>query len=1448
MSDLEEVSTLVDVLERRGRAIERGTVFHFLPEGAKESMAGDAHWVQREARIVARRLRNVAEPLDRALLLFPPGLDFIPAFFGCLYAGAIAVPCYPPKRNRPDLRLRGIVEDCQPSVLLGPQKVLDEIRERRLPSLESGRMRSLAVDLSAPTTGGEVDNGEDLACDGIKSDRVAFLQYTSGSTSAPKGVMVSHANLLANLYDLDAGWRHDESSVLVTWLPVFHDLGLIYGMLMPVYRGFHCYMIPPAAFLQRPLVWLDAISRYRGTHSAAPNFAYELCVKTIPHEKRATLDLRSWVVSCNGAEPVREETCRRFAEAFRAAGFDERALLPGYGLAECTLKVASRRRGSGRRIFRANAEAISRNLIAPAAAASASATLLVSNGWTESGTKIAIVDPETGRRTPPEKIGEIWVSGNSQALGYWNRPEATLETFCAYTEGDGPYLRTGDLGFIWEGELYVTGRLKDAIIIRGLNFYPEDIELTVEHCHPALRCTCSAAFSISSHEEQSVVVVCEVERTAIANLDVEKIAGAIRRAVAEEHELDLYSVTLLRPGSILKTSSGKIQRAACRAAFLSGELKCLGESRRGSPRNDGIPSEGAGPQSRRHSVIREWIIGHLAASVGKAPADIDPQRPFSELGLDSLASAQLSAALAAWIGRPLDPMLVYDFPNIEVMAQHLCGGSVVAEVRNESRVAEPIAIIGMACRFPGGESLDAFWRLLAKGEDAVCRGLPRRWRDLGGAEPVSKRKGSEWAALLERTDLFDAAFFGISPREAESMDPQQRLLLEVSWEALENAGLAPESLDGSRAGVFLGMSNSDYGRLQRCVDAYTGSGMALSIGANRLSYFYNFRGPSWVTDTACSSSLAAVHQACRSLHSDECDLALAGGVNLLFAPELSASFADAGMLAKDGRCKAFDSRADGYVRGEGCGIVILKPLSAAKRDGDSIAAIIRGSAVNQDGRSHGLTAPNGPSQEAVVREALRNAGVRPEQIQYVEAHGTGTALGDPIEFNALVNVLSADRSSEQLCWIGSVKTNIGHLEAAAGIAGLIKVALALENRRIPKNLHFSEPGPYLRLDGSVFRIPTVEVDWQPAGGPRLAGVSSFGFGGTNAHVVIGEAEVVSDASVIEPVVDPLLITISGRSTEALRELAGRYRDFLHDGLSLADVAFSANLGRSDFKHRVGCVASDVREFRAQLDGFLAGQTCPGLFVSGRSEYRGGEPGELALRYVRGEDVDFKAYHRIHPGRKIRLPNYPFQRERFWVGSLPGSQPIHPLIEAISKGEVSRIEQILEERLSPEDIPALGRVVRALTGELAGDPLGQPTGGRQLLGTFMEAKSPGDREAHLTEVLQEEIAALLRMVEPPDPDAGFFDLGMDSITALELREQLEVRLGTALPASLAFDCPNIRALSRYLMGINSPTKKETAMACASTDSEAVPATPQSRDGIATRLARFERLTQTQTPVD
>jgi malonyl CoA-acyl carrier protein transacylase len=439
-------------------------------------------------------------------------------------------------------------------------------------------------------------------------------------------------------------------------------------------------------------------------------------------------------------------------------------------------------------------------------------------------------------------------------------------------------------------------------------------------------------------------------------------------------------------------------------------------------------------------------------------------------------------------------------------------------------------------------------------------------------------------------------------------------LLEVSWEALENAGLAAAGLVGSRGGVFIGISSGDYARLNGNLvntEAYYGTGNALSITANRLSYFLDWHGPSWAVDTACSSSLVAVHQACQSLSQGECHLALAGGVNLMLSPQLTLTFADAKMMAADGRCKTFDALADGYVRSEGCGVVVLKRLSDALADGDNIQAIIRGSAVNQDGLTNGLTAPNGNSQQDVIHLALAKAGVKPNQISYVETHGTGTALGDPIEVNSLKSVLMEDRELNQPCWIGSVKTNIGHLEAAAGIAGLIKVVLSLKHGEIPPHLHLQQLNPYIQLEQTNIKIPTKLQPWLLVGQSRLAGVSAFGFGGTNAHVILEEAPIpVSMENTLETAQNSVnlqnenlvnrpfhLLTLSAKTEQALADLVQSYQNYLeiNPELAIADVCFSANTGRSHFKHRLAIIAADQQELTDKLAKIIAKSEVSGVF-------------------------------------------------------------------------------------------------------------------------------------------------------------------------------------------------------------------------------------------------------------
>ncbi|MHB1132625.1 MAG: type I polyketide synthase [Chloroflexota bacterium] len=517
----------------------------------------------------------------------------------------------------------------------------------------------------------------------------------------------------------------------------------------------------------------------------------------------------------------------------------------------------------------------------------------------------------------------------------------------------------------------------------------------------------------------------------------------------------------------------------------------------------------------------------------------------------------------------------------------------------ERAKSEPIAIVGMGLRLPGGATNpDAFWRLLHEGVDAVTEVPPSRWDVDAYYDPDPNAPGkvyTRYGAFLEGVDLFEPQFFGISPREAVALDPQQRLLLEVGWEALENAGQAPSRLQGTQTGVYIGMANSDYFRLVFAdtarLDAYCGTGSILSVAAGRLSYLLGLHGPSLIVDTACSSSLVAVHLACQSLRSGECRQALAGGVNLILTPEITINHCRAQMMAPDGRCKAFDARADGYVRGEGCAVVVLKRLSDAVAEGDRVLALIRGSAVNHDGRSGGLTAPNGPAQEAVIRAALAGAGVSPLQVSYVEAHGTGTSLGDPIEVQALASVLGQDRDRERPLLVGTVKTNIGHLETAAGIAGLLKVVLALQHDEIPPNLHLQQPNPYIPWAQLPVAVPVVPTPWPAGQGPRLAGLSSFGLSGTNAHLVIEEAP--AESRPPSGVERPLhLLVLSARSEESLRAVAAGYDRHLseHGEQSLADVCYTAAAGRSHFEHRLVVPAASVSEARERLQHVLSGQS------------------------------------------------------------------------------------------------------------------------------------------------------------------------------------------------------------------------------------------------------------------
>ncbi|MGZ4701740.1 MAG: type I polyketide synthase, partial [Ilumatobacteraceae bacterium] len=528
--------------------------------------------------------------------------------------------------------------------------------------------------------------------------------------------------------------------------------------------------------------------------------------------------------------------------------------------------------------------------------------------------------------------------------------------------------------------------------------------------------------------------------------------------------------------------------------------------------------------------------------------------------------------------------------------------------RAEAAAHEPIAIVGMSCRFPGGaNSPEQYWELLRSGRDLVTE-YPQQRRDMiaaAGVDVAMLDDGTTWfGGFLDQIDQFDPQFFGISPREAATMDPQQRLVLEVSWEALERAGIAPDSLSGSATGVFIGITTNEYIQLAKlggpdALDVYSATGGALNAAAGRVAYTLGLQGPCMAIDTACSSSLVALHQACQSLRSGESDMALAGGVNMLLLPEAFICFNRWGMMAPDGRCKTFDAAADGFVRGEGCGVVVLKRLRDAIADGDDVLAVVRGSAVNQDGRSSGLTVPNGLAQQAVLRSALAAARVDPADVQYFEAHGTGTTLGDPIEIEAMGIVLGKGRDGAPLT-IGSVKTNIGHLESASGIASVIKVVLAMQHSEIPPHLHFREASPQIPWPSFPVVVPTEVTPWPAADGRRIAGVSGFGFSGTNAHVVI-ESAPARTVTAGEASDRTNVLALSARNDNALRELAGRFADHLaaHSDVSLADVCATAATGRALMPQRLAVVAATTAQLRDRLHEFATTGEAP-VAVTGRA--------------------------------------------------------------------------------------------------------------------------------------------------------------------------------------------------------------------------------------------------------
>ncbi len=677
--DLTAHGSFVDLLRARAQHQPERRAFTYLADGDETEELLSYAELETRARAIGALLQSVAARGERVVLLYPPGLDFIVAFLGCLYAGAIAVPAYPPapaRLQRMLPRLEAVVKDAGAAVVLTTSPILTmaEAIFGVAPGLQAAKW--LATDETirdAPSAAAAWHNPS------VTGKDVAFLQYTSGSTGAPKGVVLTHSNLLVNQKMIVNAFRGNASTVGVCWLPLYHDMGLIGHVLGPIYMGASAVLMSPLDFLQQPVRWLRAIAKYRATISGGPNFAYDLCVRKTRPEQRESLDLSSWQVAFNGAEPVRGETLERFAETFANAGFSRGAFLPCYGLAEATLLVSGSILGTGSPIHAFRSDALEHGRLAPCSPGEPGTRELVACGRPVDQ-DVVIVDPQTGAPCEVDRIGEIWVSGPHVAQGYWGNVERSAEVFGArLTAHGGAYLRTGDLGFRHDGFLYVAARLKDLIIVRGRNHYPQDIEQTLESSHPSLRLGCSVAFSVEAKGEERLVVVAEVDhrRNSETPFDADPVIGALRAAIAEEHGLNAYAVVLIAPRSLSKTSSGKVQRRATREAFLTGRLDEIARQEFGADEQASAASEeGAGllelPSGERAGAIEAHLQRQLARVLGVAVSRITATTAFVTLGLDSLMAVEMAENMeSAFDVRIPMAILFRDDLTIGALAEHL---------------------------------------------------------------------------------------------------------------------------------------------------------------------------------------------------------------------------------------------------------------------------------------------------------------------------------------------------------------------------------------------------------------------------------------------------------------------------------------------------------------------------------------------------------------------------------------------------------------------------------------------------------------------------------------------------------------------------------------------------------------------------------------------------------
>ncbi|WP_368650561.1 amino acid adenylation domain-containing protein [Bacillus inaquosorum] len=1260
-----QFQTLVDVIRERSNISDRG--IRFIESDKKETVVSYRQLFD-EAQGFLGYLQHIGiQPKQEIVFQIQENKSFVVAFWACLLGGMIPVPVSIGEDDDHKLKVWRIWNILNHPYLIASEKVLDKIKK-------------YAAEHDLQDFHHQLNEKSDIIQDQTydypasiyepDADELAFIQFSSGSTGHPKGVMLTHHNLIHNTCAIRNALSIDSKDSFLSWMPLTHDMGLIACHLVPFLVGINQNLMPTELFIRRPILWMKKAHEHKTSILSSPNFGYNYFLKFLKNEP--DWDLSHIRVIANGAEPILPELCDEFLKRCATFNMKRSAILNVYGLAEASVGATFSKTGEefvpvylhrdhlnlGERAVKVSEEDQNCASFVEVGQPIDYCQIRISNGENE--------------RVEDGIIGHIQIKGDNVTQGYYNNPESTDRAMTS----DG-WVKTGDLGFISEsGNLVVTGREKDIIFVNGKNIYPHDIErVAIEMEEVDLGRV--AACGVYDQKTRSGEIVLFV----VFKKSPEKFAPLVKEIKKYLYKRGGWNIKEVLPiRKLPKTTSGKVKRYELARQYEAGnfsiESAAINEFLESSPEKSG--------QTPIHEIETELLSIFSEVLDGRKVHLTDS---YFDMGANSLQLSQIAECIEQRFGRELAVSDLFTYPSITDLAAFLSENHAeikhdVTEKRSQMSPKD-IAIIGMSLNVPGASTKSDFWNLLEKGEHSIREYPVSRLKD---AADYLKSIQSEFnenqfvkGGYLDEIDRFDYSFFGLAPKTAQFMDPNQRLFLQSAWHAMEDAGYAGNSMNGSRVGVYAGYSKVgyDYERLLSAnypeeLHQYI-VGNLPSVLASRIAYFLNLKGPAVTVDTACSSSLAAVHIACKSLNSGECVMAIAGGIRTSLLPMRIGL----DMESSDGYTKTFSKDSDGTGSGEGAAAVLLKPLQDAVRDGDHIYGVIKGSAMNQDGTTAGITAPNPAAQTEVIETAWKDAGIAPETLSFIEAHGTGTKLGDPVEFNGLCKAFEKYTAKKQFCAIGSVKSNIGHLFEAAGVVGLIKSVLMLNQKKNPPLAHFNEPNPFIHFHSSPFYVNQEVAEFTSGDEPLRGGVSSFGFSGTNAHVVLEEYISQSEEALADEN-EPHLFVLSAHTENSLYELVQQYRQYVSDGsqASLKSICYTASTGRAHLDHGMAMVVFSKQELCDKLTSVVQGDShLPGVHIGYKNlkemlpahkEELNKQAADLieqcirthderitwlnraAELFVQGAVIDWRALYAGETVQKTPLPLYPFERNRCWA--------------------------------------------------------------------------------------------------------------------------------------------------------------------------------------------------------